>query len=141
MIFSLQRWMEKRGIEKRRIHFELFSVPGQNKSESVPESKREISNREGVSKVTVRSDGTSFTFDLSYEGDSVLDAAIRQGADLPFSCKGGVCATCRARLIEGKVEMDTNFALEPDELANGYILTCQSHPRTSHLIVDFDRTG
>jgi ring-1,2-phenylacetyl-CoA epoxidase subunit PaaE len=79
-----------------------------------------------------------FDFDLAYESESILDAALKQGADLPYACKGGVCTTCKAKLIEGKVIMDVNWGLEPDEVERGYILTCQSHPQTSKVVVDFD---
>jgi ring-1,2-phenylacetyl-CoA epoxidase subunit PaaE len=91
-----------------------------------------------VSRVTVRLDGLSHTFALPFEGSSVLQAALMEGVDLPFACKGGVCATCRARLLEGKVEMDANYALEADELEAGFVLTCQSHPRSDKVVVDFD---
>jgi ring-1,2-phenylacetyl-CoA epoxidase subunit PaaE len=67
-----------------------------------------------------------------------LDAALAQGADLPFACKGGVCTTCKARLIEGEIEMEVNYGLEPDEVKAGFILTCQSHPRSKKVVVDFD---
>ena len=76
--------------------------------------------------------------ELPYVGDNILDAALQQGADLPYACKGGVCCTCRAKLVEGEVDMEVNYALEPDELANNFILTCQSHPRTERVVVDFD---
>lgn len=91
-----------------------------------------------MSQVTVKLDGIAFDFDLKYDGQAILDAALQQGADLPFACKGGVCATCRAKLVEGQVEMDINYALEPEEIEQGFILTCQSHPRTEKVIVDFD---
>ena len=98
-----------------------------------------LSGQEGrVSEVTVRVDGASHIFTLPFEGASVLDAALHEGADLPFACKGGVCCTCRARLIEGQVEMELNYALEADELAAGFILACQSHPRSSKVVIDFD---
>ena len=71
-------------------------------------------------------------------GDPILDAANLRGADLPYACKGGVCCTCRARLLEGQVEMEVNYALEADELAAGFILTCQSHPRSERVVIDFD---
>ncbi len=90
------------------------------------------------SKVSVKLDGIMFGFNLGYEGQSVLDAALKQGADLPYACKGGVCCTCKAKLLEGKVEMDENWGLEPDEIEKGFILTCQSHPRTVRIVVDFD---
>ena len=63
---------------------------------------------------------------------------MKNGADLPFACKGGVCATCRAKLVEGEVDMEVNYSLEPDELANNFILTCQAHPRSEKVTVDFD---
>ena len=83
-------------------------------------------------------DGIQFDFDLAFGGQSILDAALKQGADLPYACKGGVCTTCKAKLTEGEVEMDVNWGLEPDEVAAGYILTCQAHPKTEKITVDFD---
>jgi ring-1,2-phenylacetyl-CoA epoxidase subunit PaaE len=71
-------------------------------------------------------------------GMSVLDAALQQGADLPYACKGGVCTTCKARLIEGEVLMDVHWGLEHEEIEEGYILTCQSHPKTEKVVVDYD---
>ncbi len=88
--------------------------------------------------MTIRLDGVSFDFDLAFDGEPILDAALREGADLPFACKGGVCCTCRANLKEGQVEMEVNYALEEDELAAGFILTCQSHPRSERVVIDFD---
>ena len=67
-----------------------------------------------------------------------MDAALKQGADLPYACKGGVCCTCKAKLLEGQVEMEVNWGLEQDEIDAGYILTCQSHPTTERVVVDFD---
>ena len=68
----------------------------------------------------------------------ILDAAIRGGVDLPFACKGGMCATCRARLVEGAATMDVNYSLEPWEVSAGYVLTCQAHPTTDRVVVSFD---
>jgi len=68
----------------------------------------------------------------------VLEAALRERADAPFACRGGVCGTCRARLVEGSVDMDTNYALEPEEIEKGYVLTCQSHPTSDTVVLDFD---
>ncbi len=79
-----------------------------------------------------------FDFDLAHGGQSILDAALNQGADLPYACKGGVCCTCKAKLLEGEVVMDENWGLEPDEVEKGFILTCQSHPTTQKVVVDFD---
>jgi ring-1,2-phenylacetyl-CoA epoxidase subunit PaaE len=136
MIFGVREWLEKKGIERKNIHFELFGVPGQLKSASTPDEKHSHTGQ--VSKVSVKIDGITFDFDLDYDGSSILDAALKQGADLPFACKGGVCATCKAKLVEGEVEMDTNYALEPEETAAGFVLTCQSHPRSPRVIVDLD---
>lgn len=72
------------------------------------------------------------------EGEVILDAALRAGMDLPFSCKGGMCSTCRAKLVEGEAPMDTNYALEPWELEAGFILTCQAKPSTERVVVDYD---
>ena len=72
------------------------------------------------------------------EGEAILDAALRAGMDLPFACKGGMCSTCRARLVEGTAEMTVNYSLEAWELKAGYILTCQAHPTSERVVVDFD---
>jgi ring-1,2-phenylacetyl-CoA epoxidase subunit PaaE len=139
MIFSVKDYLEKKGIDRKKIHFELFTTPGQNKSGVGKEELKIKKQFEGkTSKVTIKLDGITFDFDLPYNGKAILDAALQLGADLPFACKGGVCATCRAKLIEGKVEMDINYALEPEEIKNGSILTCQSHPRSEKIIVDYD---
>jgi ring-1,2-phenylacetyl-CoA epoxidase subunit PaaE len=137
MIFCVRDLMEKEGFPKERIHFELFTIPGQKKS-TVDTSKTVTEDSGPRSKVSVKLDGILFDFDLGYSGQSVLDAALKQGADLPYACKGGVCCTCKAKLLEGEVVMDENWGLEPDEVAAGFILTCQSHPTTERIVVDFD---
>ncbi|HEY4286912.1 MAG TPA: 1,2-phenylacetyl-CoA epoxidase subunit PaaE [Puia sp.] len=142
MIFAVKDWLEQQGVAGKKIHFELFHT--QTGEPVVGGRVVDGKANEGggsdaaVSRVTVRLDGVSHEFDLPYDGESVLDAALMQGADLPFACKGGVCCTCRAKLVEGEVEMEVNYALEADELAAGFILTCQSHPRTEKIVVDFD---
>lgn len=136
MIFSVKDFLEAQGVDKKKIHFELFTTPGQNRSAA--SEQRKTANTGLTSKVTIKLDGVAFDFDLAFNSDSILDAALQQGADLPYACKGGVCCTCRAKLVEGEVEMDANYALEPDEVKAGYILTCQSHPRSSKVVVDYD---
>jgi ring-1,2-phenylacetyl-CoA epoxidase subunit PaaE len=144
MIFAVKGWLEQEGIDKKKIHFELFTTPGQPQkaADTHVEGNRPMNASEKVngktSKVTIKLDGISFDLDLPFSGAPILDAALQQGADLPFSCKGGICATCKARLLEGEVEMDINYALEEDEVKAGYILTCQSHPRSEKVVVDFD---
>jgi ring-1,2-phenylacetyl-CoA epoxidase subunit PaaE len=137
MIFCIKGYLEGRGVSSEKIHFELFTVPGQNQTNS--KQQTEVPKDEGPkANVSVKLDGIMFDFDLAYESESILDAALKQGADLPYACKGGVCTTCKAKLIEGKVSMDVNWGLEPDEVEKGYILTCQSHPQTERIVVDFD---
>jgi ring-1,2-phenylacetyl-CoA epoxidase subunit PaaE len=74
----------------------------------------------------------------SRDGESVLETVLRNRSDAPYACKGGVCGTCRAKLVSGEVRMDRNFALEPEETEAGYVLACQSHPVTQTVEVDFD---
>ncbi|MBK7869287.1 MAG: phenylacetate-CoA oxygenase/reductase subunit PaaK [Saprospiraceae bacterium] len=125
----------ERGMERKKIHVELFTT-GIAKKQA---QKAIVTDKSGFeAQVQITLDGNTFEFPLRSTGDSILDAALKAGADLPFACKGGVCCTCRAKLTEGKVEMDVNYALEPEELEAGYILTCQSHPTTARVVVDFD---
>jgi ring-1,2-phenylacetyl-CoA epoxidase subunit PaaE len=121
------------GVASERIHRELFWV-----DEAPPELVREERAPDGPSsEVTVLLDGRSTTVTVG-EGGTVLEGAQRSRPDLPFACKGGVCGTCRARLVEGEVTMRRNFALEPAELAAGFVLTCQSIPVSSKVVVTFD---
>jgi ring-1,2-phenylacetyl-CoA epoxidase subunit PaaE len=140
MIFSVKDWLDSQGMERKKIHFELFHTLDSATSiqrPAIPDVKAAI--RQGrISQVTIRLDGMSHSFDLPFDGPPVLEAALSDGVDLPFACKGGVCSTCRAKLLEGKVEMDNNYALEADELEAGYILTCQSHPQSEKVVIDFD---
>jgi ring-1,2-phenylacetyl-CoA epoxidase subunit PaaE len=138
MIFASAAFLEKEGIAKGNIHFELFTTPGQKKMAG--ESK-EMTGETLIgtkSNITLKLDGRTVEFSLGYKSDSILDAALAQGADLPYACKGGVCCSCRAKLIEGKVHMDVNYALEAEEVEQGFILTCQSHPLTEKVVIDFD---
>lgn len=135
MIFNIKDFLEGWGIEPGQIHFELFTTPTRKILKS------EVSDKkipEEGSEITVKIDGRSFEFKLDYDGAVILDAALAQGADLPFACKGGVCCTCKAKLIEGEVEMEANYGLEKSEVKDGYILTCQSHPRSKKVVVDYD---
>ena len=137
MIFSVKEFLEGKGIDRNKIHFELFTIPGEKKStvDLVPLSKKDNGPK---SKVSVKLDGITFDFELGFNDEPILDAALKQGADLPFACKGGVCCTCKALLLEGEVDMDVHWGLEEEEVEKGYILTCQSHPKTEIVKVDFD---
>ena len=92
-----------------------------------------------LSDVTVIMDGRASRFELAADGENVLDAGLSHGIDLPYSCKGGVCATCKAKLVEGEVDMDLSHGLDRGEARRGFILTCQAHPVSARVVVDFDR--
>lgn len=134
MILGVKEAMLKKGIEESHIHFELFTSPNTKKhSIELPTQSPKID-----SNVTIIIDGEEYDLALSSNGQSILDAAQEAGADVPFACKGGVCCTCKAKIMEGSVSMDVNYALEKDEVEAGYILTCQSHPTSDKLIISFD---
>jgi ring-1,2-phenylacetyl-CoA epoxidase subunit PaaE len=136
MIFCVKEFLEASGVEPKKIHFELFTTPGQKQAASY---KPQVTSDTGPkSRISVKLDGRSFDFDLGFDNDNILDAALKQGADLPYACKGGVCCTCKAKLLEGEVEMEVNWGLEHEEIEQGFILTCQSHPKTEKVVVDFD---
>lgn len=138
MILSVREKLIEMGMPSAQVHMELFSSPDQPK---VAHQKWAAEHKEDTgfkSKVSIKLDGITFDIELGYNDDSILDAALKAGADLPYACKGGVCCTCRAKLTKGEVDMEVNYALEHDEVEKGFILTCQSHPKTEHVIVDFD---
>ncbi len=143
MMNTIDRVLKGRGVEEGRIHIELFSSPISSE-EQIEEKKQEKDERlagkgeEEVAQVTVILDDEESSFELDHDGDVILDAALEEGLDVPFSCKGAVCSTCRAKLVEGEVEMEQNHALSEDEVEEGFILTCQSHPRSSKVVVDYD---
>ena len=136
MLSCVKDFLTDKGVDRNKIHFELFTVPGHKTSHI--ERKATPQGEGPRSKITIIQDGRAFDFELAFDDQNILDAALHYGADLPYSCKGGVCSTCRARLREGEVEMESNYALEPDEVKQGIILTCQAHPKTERVVVDFD---
>jgi len=137
MIREVDTTLQSMGLPKQKIHFELFTSPTAAAVEAVKDKVAKKSE-EVLSDVTVILDGEETHFSISSKGNSILDAALDAGADVPFACKGAVCCTCRAKVIEGSAEMDMNYALEDDEVEAGFILTCQSHPTSSKLVVSFD---
>lgn len=140
MIFTVKAALKEMGIDPKHIHFELFTSPdGDLGSKQTEHSKKSIDIAADKSQVTVIIDGRGIVFPLSYQDQNILNAAIEQGADLPYACKSGVCSTCKAKLTKGKVDMDANYALEDEEVENGYILCCQSHPVTDEVVVDYDK--
>lgn len=134
MILGVKDSMLENGVAEKVIHFELFTTPGVKKTvEVAPSTEAAI-----ASNVSIILDGDTIDLALNSDGETLLDAAQRAGADLPFACKGGVCCTCKAKIIAGSAKMDVNYALEKDEVEAGYILTCQAHPTSEKLIVSFD---
>ena len=125
------------GVDAERIHIERFGIP----DESGPGRAAAQAPREGDAadaRIVIIRDGVSREIDFHAEQGNVLDAAAAAGLEVPFSCKSGVCCTCRARLLEGEVRMARNFALEKHEVAAGFILTCQAHPLTERVVISFD---
>jgi ring-1,2-phenylacetyl-CoA epoxidase subunit PaaE len=119
------------------IHVELFSTPVEE--EAAPVKAEMVGDFDGTAKVKVIIDGDEKEIEIATNGDSILDSALEAGMDAPFACKGAVCCTCRAKIMEGTVRMDMNYALTDGEVEDGYVLTCQSHPTSSRVVVDFDQ--
>lgn len=120
------------GVADERIHTELFTTttPARPRPARIPEAGEDI-------PLTVTLDGATHALSIGPD-ETIIDAAARQGIDLPYSCKGGMCCTCRAKLVQGEVKMDQQFSLEPWELEAGYVLTCQSRPVKGPVAVDYD---
>jgi ring-1,2-phenylacetyl-CoA epoxidase subunit PaaE len=138
MILSVRTQLTALGMPAAQVHLELFTSPDQPKAEHekwVADHKKDSGPK---SKVSITLDGTTFDMDVPFVGESILDAALKAGADLPYACKGGVCCTCRALVTDGEVEMEVNYALDEHEVQKGYVLTCQAHPRTERVVIDFD---
>ena len=141
MISEVSRGLRSEGIDESNIHYELFFASAEDAQKALEKHHQRAEQYAGLTtEVRVRSGGREVAFDLTADGENILDGAINNGLDLPFSCKGGVCATCKARVVEGKVDMDLNHALSKSEVEAGYILTCQSHPISNKVVVDFDVT-
>jgi len=140
MINGVREAAEARGLDKKKVHFELFTSPGeQSKAPARATEAAEERDAGATVHVTLRMDGDVWQFDMPH-GETVLDAAHDAGLDVPFSCKGGVCATCRCKVTEGVVEMENNYSLDDDEVEAGFVLSCQARPTegTTSLEVDFD---
>lgn len=129
--------LKAKGMPAARIHFELFAAAGSEHKREAREAARQIDA--ATSQITVISDGRALAFDLPRNTQSILEAGNAQGAELPYSCKAGVCSTCKCKVIEGEVEMDSNHALEDYEVAAGYVLSCQSFPISDKVVLDFDQ--
>ena len=141
MIDETEQALLQAGVRADRIHTERFTSPT---LEALPEAERrqvKLTHKavrdEGDVKLTVHFDGKPFDMPMTRQ-EHLLDVALAVGLDLPWSCKGGVCCTCRCKVIEGSVEMDKNFTLEPSEVAAGFVLSCQARPTSDRVVVSFD---
>jgi ring-1,2-phenylacetyl-CoA epoxidase subunit PaaE len=121
------------GVPKEKIHFELFTTPIH-----LIEKKEEVNDFKGLSKIKVVLDDETIEMQLKSDGKSILDAVSSEGYDPPYSCRGAVCCTCKAKVLKGKATMKMNYSLTDQEVADGYILTCQAHPASEELVISYD---
>ena len=132
---AVQAALVDAGLPTERIHIERFGVPPSEADAHLHDARPGDAPQ---ARIRVIRDGLTREVDFAVGSPSILDAAAAVGMDVPFSCKSGVCATCRAKLIDGQVRMDRNFALDAADLAAGFILTCQAHPLTPKVTVSYD---
>lgn len=138
MMLAVSEALKAHGMDDGAIKFELFASaePGRAKRKAAAGM---VAAKGAKCAASIILDGAARSVEIDKGGQSVLEAALAASIDAPYACKAGVCSTCRAKLIEGEVDMDANYALEDYEVERGYILTCQSHPRTDRIIVDYDQ--
>jgi ring-1,2-phenylacetyl-CoA epoxidase subunit PaaE len=136
MMENVKTCLTELKTDEKRVHIEYFTavLEAVNKAEAASSAPA----ASGLSKITVILDGQRTDFELAANGKVILDKALDMGLDVPYACKGAVCCTCRAKLLEGKVKMDNNYALTDNEVKEGFILTCQSHPLSPTVVVDYD---
>lgn len=137
MMHDVSAALQAHGMPKEAIKVELFAA-------SIPKKKAHAAQAHAgggrqESEITLVIDGSHRSFTMGKDTVSVLDAGLEQGIDIRYSCKGGVCSTCRCKVVEGKVEMDANYALEDYEIARGFVLSCQAFPVTDRVVLDFDQ--
>jgi ring-1,2-phenylacetyl-CoA epoxidase subunit PaaE len=137
MMQGIARALEAHGLDRSRIRFELFQSADQQGRLARPVPSKAAAKAEGTI-LSVTLDGATRQIEMP-AGATVLEAALAHDIDVPFSCRAGVCSTCRCRLTEGEVEMAANHALEDYEVAQGYRLSCQSFPLTERVAVDYDQ--
>ena len=140
MISEVSRGLRRIGVAEEHIQYELFGSSAADAEQRVARHHARSEAYAGkMCSVTIVNDGRSNVVDIAADGENLLDAGINVGLDLPFACKGGVCATCKALLVAGDVEMDVQRGLTSEEIASGMILTCQAHPISDSVVIDFDQ--
>ncbi len=132
MIDGVEAALRGAGMAADHVHFERFGVP-----DAAPVHHAEADDAPQAT-IAIVADGLRREMEFRANDPSILDVALRAGMDLPYSCKGGVCCTCRAKVLEGKVRMDKNYTLEQADVDAGYVLTCQAHPMTERVVISFD---
>lgn len=137
MIDTVSDTLAELGMDRADIHAERYGVPRLRRGQEEPSDAPQSS--EHLASITVIMDGQERCFDMSAASSNVVDAAAQHGIELPYSCKAGVCATCRTWLREGEVQMQANYGLEPWEVEKGFVLACQSRPLTETLVLDYDK--
>lgn len=137
MMLAIAASLREHGLSDAQIKFELFASGQPGRSKARPATKAELGTGNATA-ATITLDGTTRSFQMPREGQSILEAALDNALDAPYSCKAGVCSTCRCKVLEGEVEMHTNHALEDYEVRAGYVLSCQSFPVTDKVVVSFD---
>lgn len=138
MMLGIVQALKSHGLKDEQIKYELFASSQIGRAKQKEMSKR-VSDSAAKTQATVTIDGTTRVFQMPKGGQSVLEAAVQNDMDAPFSCKAGICATCKAKVIEGEVEMHANHALEDYEVEQGYVLTCQCYPLSDIIVVDYDQ--
>jgi ring-1,2-phenylacetyl-CoA epoxidase subunit PaaE len=134
MMDAAEAALKAAGVPQEKVHVERFGSP--LPQAGVPAV--EITENTPAADLEIVLDGKRRKMRLPYEGVSLLDVGLRAGLALPYACKGGVCCTCRAKVIEGEVKMDKNYTLEEQEVKDGFVLTCQCHPVSEKVVVSFD---
>ena len=136
MINEVSGELKNLGLAENKIHFELFTSPlGSLVKAEKPKVSKELKGKTCRAEITLY--GQQWDLDIPFD-QPILDSATEKGLDLPFSCKGGMCCTCRAKLNSGDADMVVNYALEPGEVDAGYVLTCQTYPKSEKISVSFD---
>lgn len=135
MMEEVSAALDERGFDRSRIIVERFTT---DRVRRAPAARRAAAKSDELCHVSVVLDGTARSFDVHKGRESILDAGLRNGIDLPYSCKSGICSSCRAQLVSGEVDMDVHFALEDYEVRSGVVLMCQSHPVTDRVELDVD---
>lgn len=140
VISEVSRGFRHEGLASEQIHYELFAASAADASAILEKAQMRIHEygEDKVSKVTVISDDRSLDFELATVGANILDAGMENGMELPYSCKAGVCSTCKCKVIKGQVDMDISHGLEQNEIDDGFVLSCQAHPVSDEVIVSFD---